>query len=289
MILSGPTKFLEAIAMLAESGLLPTSLGTRDIDRLDASIRRHAIFSAKVTDARFLQEVADIIRRIVEPEQRPGAYTSKPRARDLLREFIQQIGYEPEEGTEGTLQDLSSDVRIDLIVRMNTEMTQGYGQHVQANDPVVLDAFPCQELFRLQRVEEPRHSNALNQFTAKTGYGGLYWPNRWREFGGRFYGGGRMIARKDDAVWTGISRFGNPYPPFDYNSGMWLKPVPRWEAEQLGVIAKGDKVARSEVAFEQPMQTGIKSISPTVLAALQRAIPGASIKDGILTQEDTTP
>jgi hypothetical protein len=29
----------------------------------------------------------------------------------------------------------------------------------------------------------------------------------------------RMIARKDSPIWEALSRFGTPYPPFDFNSG----------------------------------------------------------------------
>jgi hypothetical protein len=39
--------------------------------------------------------------------------------------------------------------------------------------------------------------------------------------GGQIFGG-RMIALKSDPIWTAISAFGTPYPPFDYNSGMWV-------------------------------------------------------------------
>jgi len=286
MILKKPAKFDEAITAMKRRDLLPTSLDSAALSKLDAGIRRYSTFSSKVTNGRFLQEVADTVTRIIEPTHEAGSYMDKPRAREVLREFLQSIGYTPEEGTAGTLQDLSSDARIDLIVRTNVEMLQGHGQHVQANDPMVLDAFPCQELYRSKTVETPRQSNAGGQFNPGDGYGGYFWPNKWRGAGGKFYGGGRMIAKKDDPIWSEISRFGNPYPPFDYNSGMWVKPVPRGEAIALGVIAAGDKVKASDAAFAAPLQTGIKAISASVLAALQTAIPGATVKDGILTQEE---
>jgi hypothetical protein len=36
-----------------------------------------------------------------------------------------------------------------------------------------------------------------------------------------------FIAPKGDPIWTAISRFGLPYAPFDFNSGMILRPVRR--------------------------------------------------------------
>jgi len=285
MIVGLPVKFKEAIDLLSRRGILPTTLNSAELSKLDSEIRRYSTFSAKTTDARYLDEVAGIIDRIINPVQEAGAYIDQARGREILRDYLRQVGYEPEEGKAGTLQDLSSDPRLDVIIRTNTEIAQGHGQHVQANDPVVLDAFPCQELYRSQTVTTPRQSNAGNQFSASAGYGGYFWPNKWREMGGQFYGGGRMIARKDDPVWSAISRFGNPYPPFDYNSGMWVKPVSRKESITLGVIDPDDKVQQSSIAFAGPLQTGIKALSTAVLSALQQSLPGAKVNDGILTQE----
>jgi len=283
MIIDRPVPFEEAVTLLRSRGLLPTTLRTAELDKLAAGIRRHSTYSATVTNSRYLQEIADVVRRIVDPVQQPGQYMGQARAREILRDFLQMIGYTAEQGTEGTLKDLASDARIDLVVKTNTEMAQGYGQFIQAQDPAVLDAFPCQELHRLQAVETPRQSNAGNQFSAGDGYGGFFWPNKWKGAGGRFYGGGRMIARKDDPIWSEISRFGNPYPPYDFNSGMWVKPVSRKEAIALGVIEAGTKIQQTGTDYAPPLQTGIKAISPQVLEALQRAIPGSTIKDGVLT------
>jgi hypothetical protein len=287
MNLDRPTTFRAAVDYLQRKGLLPTTLKTSQLEAIDAALRRYATFSAQVADARFLDEISTVIDRIVNPVQERGAYMSPPKARQILREYLQSVGYTPAEGKAGTLEDLSSNRRLDVIIRTNTEMANGFGQHVEANDPDVLDAFPCQELYRARRVDEPRQNNSGNQFAADSGYGGFYWPRLWQENGGSFYGGGRMIARKDDPIWTAISRFGHPYPPFDFNSGMWVKPVGRGEAIRLGVITASDKVQPSEAAFETPLQTGVKAFSANILAALQNALPGATIENKILTIGDT--
>ena len=49
-----------------------------------------------------------------------------------------------------------------------------------------------------------------------------------------------MIALKDDPVWTGISAFGNPFPPFDFGSGMGVRNISRKEALELGVLTEND-------------------------------------------------
>ena len=65
--------------------------------------------------------------------------------------------------------------------------------------------------------------------------GTTYWQNRWKNAGGKFHGG-RMIALKDDPVWTKLSAFGTPYPPFDWGSGMGVRDIDRKTAIDLKLI-----------------------------------------------------
>ncbi len=97
-------------------------------------------------------------------------------------------------------------------------MAAGYVQAEIANTYGARLAFPAQELVRIEERDKPRD-----------------WRRRWVDAGGHLYGG-RMIALKDDPVWTGISRFGTPYPPFDFNSGMGVDDVSYDDAVALGVI-----------------------------------------------------
>ena len=267
-----PRPFTEAISYLRSKGIMPTTLDTAGLDQLEAGIRRYATFSAQVSRAEILDGISSVVAQVVDPTAtggQPGTAVDVPLARTKLLELLQDIGYTPAEGDAGTIKDLSSFRRLDLIVRTNTLMAQGLGQHVQANDPDVLDAFPAQELFRLQQRTVPRD-----------------WIMRWRGAGGHFYGGGRMIALKDDDIWTRISRFENPYPPFDFNSGMWVKPVSRREALAFGLITDRQRVKPSSVTFAPPLQAGVESLSKPILDALRDVIPGAVVKDGVLTTEE---
>ena len=42
-----------------------------------------------------------------------------------------------------------------------------------------------------------------------------------------------MVALKEDPVWTRISRFGQPWPPFDFNSGMGVEDVSHDELRRV--------------------------------------------------------
>lgn len=247
--------------MHARRGVLPTSLSSADLQRWDADILRASFFSAKTTLRGLLEQYKADLTEIIAPRQvrradrvtpeNPEGWvtegmdqaTSRLRAKQLL----QRLGYEPDEAKRGTIQDLSSDARINLVVETNAAMAQNYGWFQQAQDPDLLDAFPAQELYRGEDRQEPR-----------------MWIQRWRAAGGTIYPGrspglpiersfteGRLIARKDDPIWTRISRFGNPYPPFDFNSGVDVRDIGYQEAVDLGVIRPGERVMPTRVAFGQ--------------------------------------
>ena len=79
-----------------------------------------------------------------------------------------------------------------------------------------------------------------------------------------------MIALKNDPIWTEISAFRNPYPPFDYNSGMGIRNVPRSEAIRLGVMTAEQKVRPEKRGFNQGLSASVERFSPDLLKELAR-------------------
>ncbi len=222
MIFGEPIPFEEAIQHNAVKSLLPTTAGSAALSELPASILERAWVSARVDNAYYLQRIADVTQMLADPAgaaaQAAGGI-GHSKAAQILRDALQEIGYHP--GTAGvvpgSIQDFSSEARINLVLETNRDMALGYGQHAQGQDRGVLDAFPCQELYRELERKEKRP-----------------WPQIWRDAGGETYGG-RMIARKDSPIWVAISEFHLSYPPFAYNSGMWVRDVARSECIRLGV------------------------------------------------------
>lgn len=278
MIFARPVPFKDAVGLLQKKELMPTTAGSAELKKLSADITRRAAFSAKVTNTGFLQRAYDLVERLVNPTAAGaarGTYMDKATFRLELKNFLQSIGYSADEGKTGTIQDLASDGRLNLIADMNTQLAQGYGQFLQAQDTQVLDAFPAQELYRAGNFFSKHQRD---------------WPAKWRAAGGSFYGGGRMIALKDDEIWSlsldegGFNRFGNPYPPFDYNSGMRVKPVSRDEAEGFGLIARAEKVEPTKLAFAPGLQNAVGGLAKTLQEALLASMgSGASMADGVLT------
>ena len=259
MLFSKPIAFAEALKSSKLKKLLPTAASSADLAKLEPQIRERARFMARVNHVGTLARLDAGINAALGD----GEYMDPAQIRLSIKQQLVSIGYDPEnppKGFEpakpGSLRDISSDGRLNLAIDTNLKMAYGFGQWQKANDPDILDAFPCRELLREEERKEKRN-----------------WLTRWVQAGGRLYGPNqRMIARKDDPIWVSISTFGNPYPPFDYNSGMGVEEVDRAEAEALGVIKPSTIVQRDERSFNEDVTAAMPTdVSDGLAAALKKA------------------
>jgi hypothetical protein len=220
---------------------------------------RTSFTSAQTTLEGLLDRYKAGVESIINPQQvvREGAPQTvtegfnPAQLRAFVKDYLKEISYAPKEGEEGTIKDLSSDGRINLVVKTNTELAQGAGKFVQGNsDPVVVDLYPAWELVRYEDRKVPRD-----------------WEQRWN-LAAQVAGdsdaarvlaeSGRMAALKSSGIWQALGdgsggyedTLGNPFPPFAFNSGMWVDDVDRADAEDLGLLDKGEKAeaARFDLA-----------------------------------------
>lgn len=243
-----PVPFREALASREVRTVLPTELRTRLLDEIAPELRERAMFSAGVTSAEKLQDMDDLIGQLLEGK------IDRATARTELKRRFGTLGAEVD---ETDLTDLASDARLNLILDTNVAQAQGYGSWAQGQDEDILDQWPAQELFRAIQSRVPRD-----------------WTQRWADAGGRFFGG-RMIALKDDPIWTEISRFGTPYPPFDFGSGMDVRDIIRDEALQLGLIDRDTRIEPQTRGFAEDLaatpavrSAGLKSALSDLLSGL---------------------
>jgi hypothetical protein len=252
-----PTPFQEAIRHLVAKNVLPTSLDSAGLRDLDAALRRQSLFSARTTLTGYLEDVKRTVESIVNPVQvaRADKTIQGPpettvtegfnpaTARAALRNKLRELGYAPGEDDAGTIKDLSSDARLNLVVKTNTELAQGAGHFVQQNDPAIVDLYPALELVRFEAKEKERD-----------------WTKRWR-FAAREANDlkalaalelhGRMVALKSSGIWQALGdgaggypdTLGNPYPPFAFGSGMWTQDVGRADAIEFGLLQQGEQPA----------------------------------------------
>lgn len=246
---------------ILQKSAMPTTARSRALQQLHPDITERAIFSAAVDKADACARIQDLTARMVNPDaDGPGQKINKTVFREKMRQALSMMGHDI--NPDGDLTDITSTKRLNLIASMITQEAQGYGQFVQANDPAILSAFPAQELFRLQSKKVPRD-----------------WLAKWAAAGGKLYAG-RMIAMKDDAIWTkrlesgGFNRFGRSWPPFDFNSGMWTKPVPRGEAVRLGVCGNPEVPKQQKRTYNGDLQQACKPLSEDLRNRLKDKYPG---------------
>jgi hypothetical protein len=115
----------------------------------------------------------------------------------------------------------------------------------------ILNAFPAQELVRVAYRIQPRD-----------------WETRWGDAGGEFHEG-RMVALKTDDIWTRISRFGTPWPPFDFNSGMGLKEIDREEAIRLELMTDEEDLEPIDQEFNDGLEASVRDLQPEFKEALK--------------------
>lgn len=260
MILTAPMPFHEALDAREVKVLLPTELRTDLLQTLSPQVRERAMFSAGVTSAETLQEFSDAIGDLATGR------VDRATKRANLKRFLEKKGYAPAEGERGSLTDLSSDARLNLILETNLEMAQGYGRWVQGQDPAILDQWPAQELVRVRDAREPRP-----------------WLTIWQDAGGTVFPGNRMIALKNDRIWMRISRFGLPYPPFDFNSGMDVQDIDRDEAMALDLIDRDTELFPQSRDFNQDLQATPDVREESLRQELEEQLAGvASFVDGVL-------
>jgi hypothetical protein len=244
---------------------LPTEASSAELAKLPAPLRREALFSARMNRLGPLVAAGAKIKGILD------GTVSMSDARKEIREALDAAGYVPPEGAEGGLRDHRSKARLDLILTQNVRKARGYAR--READMEILDDWPAQELVRLFQRKAARD-----------------WGQRWTAAGGRLYGG-RMIAIKTDPIWAAISRFSEPYPPFDYGSGMGLRDIDRGEAEKLGLIGPDDVLTPEEPEYPEVREANMPGVDrmPELQAAVEKAMGGGASFDGPVLRFPTRP
>lgn len=252
MMFVRPMPFKQAVKAAQGRSFLPTSGASKDLQRLDADVRERAFFTAKGRSAEHLGTIHDGVADLV------AGKVDVATARLRVTQYLRSTGYLPEDGKAGSLEDFGSRARIDLQLQMNVQQAQGYGYWKQGQDPDLLDAFPARAFVRVEDRETPRDN----------------WGERWdtaREQtttdGATESSSGEMVALANHPIWAALSRFGTPYEPFDYGSGMGQEDRSRSEAMTLGLIGRDTQIFPQDRPFNESLQS-----TPQVRAAELRAL-----------------
>jgi len=241
--LQAPRTLKEAVDSISERTPIGGILRTAEWKHMPLALRQRAFFSAGVYQMQFLNEAKEKLERRINLER--GALKMN-RARFIgdLRTLADEMGMRTTDPKlrEG-LQDIGSVRRLELIYDTQISMANGYANWKRKMDPEMLQAFPAQELIRVSSRKVPRQ-----------------WERRWVAAGGKFYAG-RMAALRTDPVWRRISRFGTPYPPFDFNSGMGLRQLSRLQAEDLGLLGPDEELTPDTDDFNEALEASVRDLS----------------------------
>lgn len=258
----------DAIAKLDRRTPVAKALTSAEWAEVPLALRDRAFFSATVSNAQVLSEAKRRLSDSValRTETLPNgktAFVDRSSFIGDLRKLNLALGLT--DGSGG-LTDLASRTRLGLIYDQNVQEAHGYARAKAGQSEGALAAFPAQELIRIEDRQKPRGD----------------WPDRFVAAGGRLVGG-RMVALKTDPVWAKLSRFGTPWPPFDYGSGMGVQDVDYDEAVALGLLQEGELLRASLPAFNAQLEASAQDLAPDLLSQLLNVFGAAAeVVDGAL-------
>ncbi len=266
----------DALRQWRSREIFPTDLSSLELRGLSAELRMASVVSARITNADYLAEVARVVDDMLS-----GQLDMATGRLHLMRKLA-QLGYDPEKGfpqdmaaippaERGTLQDASSEARINLMLETNQRIAANYGRVVSGNTAYARRAYPAWELVRLYLRTVPRGS-------AESHSPG--WSPRWEDAGNAVDWEGAlrdpMVALKDSPIWQALGdgtggftdTLGNPFPPFAFNSGMAWRAVDRARCVALGLIT-GEEIPEPMDAQLTPDEAKVNEIFEKLPADLQ--------------------
>lgn len=272
-----PSPVFDAFLAASARGELPTSLDTAGLRALGADVLARSVFTARGTNAIFVSKLKEVIDQLAAGDIGEG------QARSALAECLDALGYDSEKGgfqgeevppaLQGTLQDLRSFRRLDLIVSTQLALMQGAGLQMRGQTPERLATFPAWELIRVLPVEVPRD-----------------WPSRWAIAGGK---PGPMIALKGDPIWGELGSYDNfsdalgvDHPPFAFNSGMGWREISAAQCERDGITgpngetpaefhASRPAVMSGELPLPSP-KISMQGVDPELMKSFQESTHGTT-------------
>lgn len=246
----------EVAQNLSEKTPIGSVLRSKQWQEMPAQLRESAFFSAGVESVRALQEAQSGLEKILTGVRNPthgGLEMNRAKWIEQVQATANQLGLRTTDPNKrGGMQDFGSERRLAEIYRQQISSAQNKAYWESGQDPDLLYDWPAQELVRVRSVRVPRD-----------------WPAIWSAAGGTLRDGKRMIALKTDPIWVKISRFGRPWPPFDYGSGMGLDEIDRDEAEELGLIKPGEVLEPIIDKHKEELAASVKGLKPEFQEALQ--------------------
>lgn len=252
----------EAVKHFGEKSVVASTLRSREWADVPLALRESAFFSSALEDARALSEMQAKLRLAIGLTREnlangKTAFVDRSSFIGDLRKLTLPLSNSPNPFADRGITNIASRARLGLIYDMQVQNAQGYAGWKMDNDPDVLDAWPAQRLYRAESRRAKRD-----------------WMARWQEKGNKtgWQGASRkeLVALKTSPIWAALSRFGTPWPPFDFGSGMELEDVSRADAERLGLVAPGARIEPVQQRdYNASLQASVANIDEAALRKLK--------------------
>lgn len=289
---------LAALQHLKSLQPLATEMGSAELRQLGQDVLRKSLFAARLN----LINVVDDLKLSLADYL--AGDTNLATAKQDLLDSLRKYGYQPETGfpaetgavgnvppaEPGSLQDLSSDDRLKLIVQTNFRQALNYAKREAGMAPDALEQFPAWELLRLYPRMVPRGERRTAAGLVPVP--GDDWPSRWHKAAGLAADNdalrvaqqtGRLIARKDSTIWDVLGdpgvfedAIGTNYPPFAFNSGFGWSAVARAECITVGLIGESTRIAPRPESFAAGLTKDAASTPLADLRATRAALLAAA-------------
>lgn len=208
--------------------IYPVALTTEQVDALSQEFREQAAWIVGQDEAYIIEAYYKAAAAIAEGK------LSASEAREAVRDVLEMAGYQAENpGSWGDLMDGTA--RQKLILETNLDKAASRAWYEAAKNDVTR---PAQRLVRTGHRKQERDWNAR----WRAAYDSLPPEQQARACADQ------PVAMLDCAIWRALSRWGDPYPPFDYGSGMDVRPVRVEEARALGLPVDTYAADDAEVA-----------------------------------------
>lgn len=217
-------------------------------------LRDRAFFSSKVNDLTTLTEMKTRIESALSGEAGAPVMDSG-RFQKEMRAILINGGVRTADAEElGSLKDIMATRRLELVYKVQTETARGYASRKVGMDPDILDAVPGYLFTRIVPKRNPRPDS--------------FWSGRWSRavaaVGGRGCIETPMMCLKTSPVLQALGNlgpFGNPFDPFDYNTGMGLVDQDRAACEAVGLLNPGDAVDPVKIPdMNERMEEGVDGL-----------------------------
>lgn len=251
-----PIPFEEAIKKLGGKTAIRSGFTASEWGDLPVALRERAFFSSRVESARFLGRgqaaLTNWLAGARETITRPDGTTTTALAMGSRQQFVAEMqrlalaeGMGPlRPGDKGTIADITSQRRLELIFDTQVRQAHDYGNWLQGQDPDVLNEFPAQRFVRVLDVTEPRQ-----------------WHTQFED---------EVRLKTDIGYWSRINQdFGVPWGPWGWGCGHDVDDVDRAEAEAAGLIPQGQQLEPAIEDLNKRLQASTKGLPDELVQKLR--------------------